>query len=145
MACRCHTSPGAPDLWARLGWLQGSTRNRMKWGCALSTRDLSQQELLPRVCCTACTKGCTHQNDQIPKNPRLCALEAYIAGDTSHHQPMGTGHITVLRLCGPMGFRVLQWCHPMPACTKRTSYCTWIITLYGVWKVDSGLLFPSPS
>ena len=32
MARRCLTSPGAPDLWARLGWLQGSTRNGMKWG-----------------------------------------------------------------------------------------------------------------
>ena len=69
-------------------------------------------------------------NDQIPKrDPGLCALVAYIAGDTLHHQPMGTGHMTVLQLCGPMGFRVLQWCHPMLACIKRTSCCTRIITL----------------
>ena len=62
----------------------------------------------------------------------------YIAGDTLHHQPMGAGHMTVLQLRGPMGFRVLQWCHPMLACAKGTSYCTQIITLYGAWKVDSG-------
>ena len=46
--------------------------------------------------------------------------------------------MTVLQLRGPMGFCVLQWCHPMLACTKRTSYCTRIITLYGARKVDSG-------
>ena len=72
------------------------------------------------------------------KDPGLCALVAYIAGDTSRHQPMGVGHVTVLQLCGPMGFHVLQWCHPMLACAKRTSCCTRIITLYGAWKVDSG-------
>ena len=63
---------------------------------------------------------------------------AYIAGDTLRHQPMGAGHMTVLQLHGPMGFHVLQWCHPMLARAKRASYCTRIITLYGVWKVDSG-------
>ena len=83
-------------------------------------------------------KGCAHQNDQIPKNPGLCALVAYIAGDTLHHQPMGVSHMTVLQLCGPMGLCVLQWCHPMLACVKRTSYCTQIITLYCARKVDSG-------
>ena len=63
---------------------------------------------------------------------------AYIAGDTLCHQPMGIGHVTVFHLRGPMGLRVLQWCHPMLARAKRTNYCTQIITLYGVWKVDSG-------
>ena len=48
------------------------------------------------------------------------------------------GHVTVLQLRGPMGLHVLQWCHPMLACAKRTSYCTRIITLYGAQKVDSG-------
>ena len=62
----------------------------------------------------------------------------YIAGDTLCHQPMGVGHMTVLQLHGPMGFCVLQWCHPMLARVNRTSYCTRIITLYGAWKVDSG-------
>ena len=37
-----------------------------------------------------------------------------------------------------MGLHVLQWCHPMLACAKRTSYCIRIITLYGARKVDSG-------
>ena len=72
------------------------------------------------------------------RDPKLCALEAYIAGDTSCHQPMGVGHVTVLQLCGPMGLRVLQWCHPMWALVKRASYCTRIITLQGARKVDSG-------
>ena len=57
MARRCLTSPGAPDLWTRLGWLQGSTRNGNEVGHARSTGDLSQQGLLPEVRCTACTKG----------------------------------------------------------------------------------------
>ena len=105
-------------------------------GRAHSTGDLSQQGLLPEVYRTACTRGCAHQHDQIPKNkePRLCALVAYIAGGTLRHQPMGVGHMTVLQLHGPMGFRVLQWCHPMLVQAKRTSYCTRMITLYGARK-----------
>ena len=58
----------------------------------------------------------------------------YIAGDTLRHQPMGAGHMTVLQLCGPTAFRVLQWCHPMLASTTRTSCCTRMITLYGARK-----------
>ena len=42
--------------------------------------------------------------------------------------------MTVLQLRGPMGFRVLQWCHPMPVQAKRTSYCTRMITIYGTRK-----------
>ena len=99
-----------------------------------STGDLSQQGLLPEVHCTACTKGVFTKTTKYQKDPRLCALVAYIASDTLRHQPMGAGHVTVLQLCGPMGLRVLQWCHPMLACAKRTSYCTQIITLYGARK-----------
>ena len=100
-------------------------------GRARSTGELSQQGLLPEVYRTACTRRCAHQNDRIPKNnhTRSCVLVVYIAGDTPCHQPMGAGHMTVLQLRGPMGFRVLQWCHPMLACAKRTSCCTRIITL----------------
>ena len=32
MAHRCLSLLGTPDLWTRLGWLQSSTRNGMKWG-----------------------------------------------------------------------------------------------------------------
>ena len=103
-------------------------------GRTRSTGDLSQQGLLPEVYRTACTQGCARQNDQIPKNPGSCALVVYIAGDALHHQPMGVGHMTVLQLRGPMRFRVLQWCHPMPVQAKRTSYCTRMITLYGARK-----------
>ena len=100
-------------------------------GRAHSTGDLSQQGLLPEVYRTACTRRCAHQNNRIPKNnsPRSCVLVVYIAGDTLRHQPMGAGHMTVLQLCGLMGFRVLQWCHPILACAKGTSCCTRIITL----------------
>ena len=137
MARRCLSLPGTPDLWIRLGWLQSSTRNGMKWG-ALTLLEISHSRgcylkfavlLVQRVCSPRRPKT---------KDPGLCALEAYIAGDTLRHQPMGAGHVTVLQLCGPMGLRVLQWCHPMLACAKRTSYCTRIITLYGARKVDSG-------
>ena len=134
MACRCLSLPDAPDLWIRLGWLQSSTRNGMKWG-TLALLEISHSRgcylkfavlLVQRVC------------SPNTKDPGLCGLEAYIAGDTLRHQPMGVGHMSVLQLHGPMGFHVLQWCHPMLACAKRTSYCTWIITLYGAQKVDSG-------
>ena len=98
-------------------------------GRAHSTGDLSQQGLLPEVCCTACTKGVFTKMTKYQRDPGLCALEAYIAGDTLCHQPMGVGHVTVLQLRGPMGLHVLQWCHPMWARVKRASYCTRIITL----------------
>ena len=67
-------------------------------------------------------------------DPRSCARVVYIAGDTLRHQPMGAGHMMVLQLCGPMAFRVLQWCHPMLASTTRTSCCSQMITLYGTRK-----------
>ena len=104
----------------------------MEWnevGGTCSTGDLSQQGLLPEVCCTACTKDVFTKMTKYQRDPGLCALEAYIAGDSSHHQPMGVGHVTVLQLRGPMGLRVLQWCHPMWALIRRASYCTQIITL----------------
>ena len=107
-------------------------------GCTHSTGDLSQQGLLPEVRCTACTKGVFTKMTKYQRDPGLCAPEAYIAGDTLRHQPMGVGHVTMPQLHGPMGLHVLQWCHPMLACIKRTSYCTRMITLYGARKVDSG-------
>ena len=109
----------------------------MEWnevGRTHSTGDLSQQGLLPEVHCTACTKGVLTKTTKYQRTLGSVPRVAYIAGDTSHHQPMGAGHMTVLQLCGPMGFRVLQWCHPMLAHAKRTSYCTWMITLYGARK-----------
>ena len=92
--------------------------------------------------CTASTGWCAHLHDRVlnkPTNyqqraPDPCVRVVYIAGDTLRHQPMGAGHMTVLQLCGPMEFRVLQWCHPMLASTRRTSCCTRIITLYGARK-----------
>ena len=104
----------------------------MEWneaGCAHSTGDLSQQGLLPEVHCTTCTKGVFTKTTKYQRDPGPCALEAYIAGDTLRHQPIGMGHVTVLQLRGSMGLRVLQWCHPMWVCVKRASYCTRIITL----------------
>ena len=46
-------------------------------------------------------------------DPRSCARVVYIAGDTLRHQPMGAGHMTMLQLCRPMAFCVLQWGRPM--------------------------------
>ena len=88
----CSRPPGEVGL---------TPRQYTEWnvvGRARSTGDLSQQGLLPEVYRIACTRGCAHQNDQIPKNPGSCALVVYIAGDTLHHQPMGAGHMTALQL-----------------------------------------------
>ena len=134
MVRRYHTSPGAPDLWTEVGL---APRQYSEWnvvGHACSTGGLSQQGLLPKVRCTAYVKGVLTKTTKYQKNPGLCALVAYIAGDTSCLQPMGAGHMTVPQLCGPMGFRVLQWCHPMLICAKGTSCCTRMIALYGVRK-----------
>ena len=69
----------------------------------------------------------------------------FIAVVTLCQHPMRTGHMTVLQSCGLMEFRVLQWCHPMLASTRRTSCCTRIITLYGALKWIQARTFPSPS
>ena len=123
-------------------------------GCTRSTGDPSQQGLLPEVYRTASTGRCAHLYDRMLKSqptinketdPRSCVRVVYIAGDTLRHQPMGAGHMTVLQLCGPMAFRVLQWGHPMLASTTRTSCCTRIITLYGMRKWIQVRAFPSPS
>ena len=82
-----------------------------------------------REVCSPKRPNAKQANELRTKNPGSCTLVVYIAGDTLRHQPMGAGHMTVLQLRGPMGFRVLQWCHPMLASTKRTSCCTRIITL----------------
>ena len=80
----------------------------MEWnvaGCARSTGGSSQQGLLPEMYRTASTGRCAHLHDRVlnkPTNyqqttdPRSCAQVVYIAGDTLCHQPMGTGHMTVL-------------------------------------------------
>ena len=58
MARRCPSSLGAPDLWTRLGRLQGSTRNGMMWD-ALALLEVSHSRgcylkfavlLVQRVC-----------------------------------------------------------------------------------------------
>ena len=130
MAHRCLSLPDAPDLWTRLGWLQGSTRNGMKWGTLTLLEISHSRGCYLKLTVLLAQRVCSPKRPNT-KDPRLCALEAYITGDTLHHQPMGVGHVTMSQLHGPMGFCVLQWCHPMLACIKRTSYCTWIITLYG--------------
>ena len=69
------------------------------------------------------------------------AWVVFIVGDTLRHQPMVVSHMSVLQFCGPITFRVLQWCHPMLTGTQRRTSCsTWMITLYGdhVIKLDSG-------
>ena len=138
MARRCLSLLGTPDLWTRLGWLQGSTWNGMKWGMLTLLEVTHSRGCYLKFAVLLVQRVCSPKRPNT-KDPGLCSLVAYIAGDTLHHQPMGAGQMTVLHLCGPMGLHVLQWCHPMLACAKRTSYCTRFITLYGVWKVDSGL------
>ena len=75
MACRCLSLPGAPDLWTRLDWLQGSTRNGMKWG-ALTLLEITHSRgcylkfavlLVQRVCSPKQPNN---------KDPGLCSLVA---------------------------------------------------------------------
>ena len=98
-----------------------------------------------REVCSPTQPNAKQANELSTKNHGSCILVVYIAGDTLRHPPMGAGHMTVLQLRGPMAFRVLQWCHPMLASTKRTSCCTRIITLYGTRKWIQARAFPSPS
>ena len=46
--------------------------------------------------------------------------------------------MTVLQLHGPMAFRVLQWCHPMPASIKEDKLLFPDDHLIWCPKVDSG-------
>ena len=73
-------------------------------GCCLKSTVLPVQGGM----LTRASKSTTNQQ-QRTKNPRSCVRVVYIAVDTLRHQPMGTGHVTVLQLRGPMAFRVLPW------------------------------------
>ena len=93
MALRCLSLPGAPDLWIRLGWLQSSTWNGMKWG-ALTLLEISHSRgCYQKFAVLLVQRVCSPRRPNT-KDPGLCALEAYIAGDTLHHQPMGVGQVT---------------------------------------------------
>ena len=102
MAHRCFTLLGAPDLWTRLGWLQGSTQNGMKWGVLTLLETTHSRGCYLKFAVLLVQSVCSPRRPKT-KDPRLCALGAYIAGDTLCHQPMGVGHVTVLQLHGPMG------------------------------------------
>ena len=61
-------------------------------------------------CSTSYQQGTNQRTkEQSTKNSGSCTLVVYIAGDALRHQPMGAGHMTVLQLRGPMGFRILPW------------------------------------
>ena len=93
MVRRFLTSPGTPDLWTRLGWLQGSTQNGMKWG-ALTLLEISHSRgCYLKLAVLLVQKVCSPKrpNTKEQKDPGLCALVAYIAGDTLHHQPKRSG------------------------------------------------------
>ena len=124
MAHRCFTLPGAPDLWVRLGWLQGSTRNGMMWGM-LTLLEISHSRgcylkfavlLVQRVC---------SPRQPNTKDPGLCALEAYIAGDHFVSPANGSGS----RDCAP-----ITWAYgaPCPAMVSPNA---------GLHKEDK-LLYP---
>ena len=137
MACRCLSLPGTPDLWSRLGWLQGSTRNGMNWG-VLAVLEISHS----RGCCLKFTvllvqEGVLTKTTKYQRPRALCPGGLYSWWHFAS-SANGSGSCDCAPVTWPMGFRVLQWCHPMLACAKRTSYCTRIITLYGAWKMDSG-------
>ena len=150
---RYRTSPGAPDLGR--GWADSKAVHRMECSgaCSLYWRSLSVGAAARSVpycqykeVCSPTRPNAKQANKlSTTTDPRSCAWVVYIAGDTLRHQPMGAGHMMVLQLCGPMAFRVLQWCHPMLASTTRTSCCTRMITLYGVQKWIQARAFPSPS
>ena len=98
------------------GWADSKAVHRIECsGGALALLEVP----LSRGCCLKCTvlpvqggmltRASKSTTNQRPKNPRSCVRVVYIVGDTLRHQPMGTGHVTVLQLCGPMAFRVLPW------------------------------------
>ena len=66
------------------------------------------------------------------------ALVLYLAGDALRQQPMGSRSHDCSSYVGSGEFRVLQWCHPMPACIG--DYRLWHPDDHLIWcpKVDSG-------
>ena len=108
-------------------------------GRAHSTGDLSQQGLLPEVHCTACTKGVFTKTTKYQRPRALfCALEAYIAGDTLHHQPNGSRSRDYAPVTWAYGAPCPAMVSPNAGLHKEDKLCTRIITLYGARKVDSG-------
>ena len=66
------------------------------------------------------------------------ALVLYLAGDALRQQPMSSRSHDCSSYVGCGEFRVLQWCHPMPACIGDNRL--WHPDDYLTWcpKVDSG-------
>ena len=60
---------------------------------------------------TECLTSQLRTNNKRNNHSPSCVRVVYIAGDTLRHQPMGAGHMTVLQLCRPIGFRILPWCY----------------------------------
>ena len=122
------------------GWADSKAVHSMCGGALALLEDS-----LSRGCCLQCSVllalggvlpnlklELSHKEPKQQTDPRSCARVVYIAGDTLRHQPMGTGHMTVLQFRGPITFCVLQWCHPMLTRTLwRTSCSTRMIALYG--------------
>ena len=82
MARRCLFLPGAPDLWIRLGWLQSSTQNGMKWGALTLLEILHSRGCYLKFAVLLVQRVCSPKRPNT-KDPGLCAPEAYIAGDTA--------------------------------------------------------------
>ena len=66
------------------------------------------------------------------------ALVLYLAGDALRQQPMESRSHDCSSYVGCGKFRVLQWCHPMPACIEDNKL--WHPDDHLIWcpKVDSG-------
>ena len=89
MACRCFTLLGAQDLWIKLDWLQGSTWNGMKWGALTLLETTHSRGCYLKFAVLLVQSVCSPRRPKT-KDPGSCPLEAYIAGDTLHHQPYTT-------------------------------------------------------
>ena len=78
MARRCLSLLGTPDLWTRLGRLQSSTWNGMKWGVLTLLEISHSRGCYLKFAVLLVQRGCAHQNDQIPKDPwALCPRGLY--------------------------------------------------------------------
>ena len=64
------------------------------------------------------------------------ALVLYLAGDALHHQPMGGWSHDCSSYVGCGDFRVLHWCHPVPACISGNKL--WHPDDYLIWRPRTG-------
>ena len=123
MARRCLTSPGTPDLWARLGWLQGSTRNGMKWGTLTLLEVSHSRGYYLKFAVLLVQRVCSPERPNTKEPRALCPGGLYSWWHFTS-PANGSGSHDCAPVMWAYGVPCPAMVSPNAGRAKRTSYCT---------------------